>query len=323
MSNLSLGVARGKRDDEFYTSLEDALAEFDAHADAFRGRSVHCDCDDPYESQIVKALLLRFNEYGLERVETSNFSGAYENMRQAGLFDEPDDPHVPWHATVTNVPAGWDGNMEELFDSAGNTLERLQGDGDFASDECRRISRRCGLVVTNPPFSLFSRFVDVMRDLNVDWLALAPLHATQYRNVLPWLVRDRANIGPTRPSRFMTPDGRTARMGNLCWMTTLPYVPAGRRIPLVPYDPDMFPDFDGFDAVCCDTSTSLPDTGRVVGAPISVLTSLDMDRWRIVGTTGRYGRPAGMPAASMKACVDGAERFRRVLIQRRNDGMGA
>ncbi len=52
--NENLHAAREARRDEFYTQLTDIANELRHYAPHFRGKTVLCNCDDPYESDFAK-----------------------------------------------------------------------------------------------------------------------------------------------------------------------------------------------------------------------------------------------------------------------------
>jgi len=54
MANKNLHDAKVAKKDEFYTRIEDIANELKHYRDFFRGKSVLCNCDDPYESNFFK-----------------------------------------------------------------------------------------------------------------------------------------------------------------------------------------------------------------------------------------------------------------------------
>ena len=60
--NSNLASAMGAKQDEFYTQLrtiEDELRHYRKH---FKGKTVLCNCDDPFESNFFKYFALNFNK---------------------------------------------------------------------------------------------------------------------------------------------------------------------------------------------------------------------------------------------------------------------
>ena len=51
-NNSQLGKAKIERKDEFYTQLSDIEAEMRHYKEHFKGKTVFCNCDDPYEKQL-------------------------------------------------------------------------------------------------------------------------------------------------------------------------------------------------------------------------------------------------------------------------------
>ena len=54
MANLKLSKSKIEKNDEFYTRLEDIEKEIVYYKKYFEGKTVFCNCDDPYESNFFK-----------------------------------------------------------------------------------------------------------------------------------------------------------------------------------------------------------------------------------------------------------------------------
>ena len=54
--NADLGAARTAKKDEFYTQLTDIEKEMRYYRKHFQGKTVLCNCDDPFESNFFKAI---------------------------------------------------------------------------------------------------------------------------------------------------------------------------------------------------------------------------------------------------------------------------
>ena len=52
--NTDLGAARTAKKDEFYTQLTDIEKEMRYYRKHFKGKTVLCNCDDPFESNFFK-----------------------------------------------------------------------------------------------------------------------------------------------------------------------------------------------------------------------------------------------------------------------------
>ena len=50
MANKNLNAAKTAKKDEFYTQMSDIERELQHYWAHFRGKTILCNCDDPYES---------------------------------------------------------------------------------------------------------------------------------------------------------------------------------------------------------------------------------------------------------------------------------
>ena len=126
--NENLHRAKREKNDEFYTRYEDIEKEMVHYTEHLKGKAVYCPCDDFRWSNFVKYFKDNFHTLGLKGLVATNY----------------DIGDGPWKYT---------------YDGENETAYRLEGNGDFRSEECTRIKDECDIVITNPPFSLFREFV--------------------------------------------------------------------------------------------------------------------------------------------------------------------
>lgn len=125
--NGNMHQAKKAKNDEFYTLYDDIKTEVEHYKDQLKGLWVYCPCDSE-KSNFWKFFVDNFQEYGLKRV------------------------------TATHYEAG--GTSYRLdYDGVDIVKTPLQGDGDFASEECTAIKDEADIVITNPPFSKFRLFI--------------------------------------------------------------------------------------------------------------------------------------------------------------------
>ena len=74
--NQNLHAAARAKKDEFYTQMEDIANELKHYKEHFRGKTVLCNCDDPYESNFFKYFALNFNALGLRKLIATCFDGS-------------------------------------------------------------------------------------------------------------------------------------------------------------------------------------------------------------------------------------------------------
>lgn len=171
--NTSLNKAKHARSDEFYTSRVDIEEELGHYTEHFRGKTILCNCDDPFKSEFFKYFVLNFNRLGLERLIATCYTDSPKAGRMQPLLvgkDESDKQDCSrrkaYRAIITKVPTNYGDydtvehvDMQSLFLDEGNELTELDGNGDFRSPECEALLYDADIVVTNPPFSLFREYM--------------------------------------------------------------------------------------------------------------------------------------------------------------------
>ena len=69
--NSELSAARRAKKDEFYTQLEDIEKEMENYVDQFKGKSIYCNCDDPFASNFTRYFGMNFESLELKRLVTT------------------------------------------------------------------------------------------------------------------------------------------------------------------------------------------------------------------------------------------------------------
>lgn len=134
-ANANLGAAKAAKNDEFYTQLTDIEKELRHYRKHFKGKTVLCNCDDPFESNFFKYFVLNFNKLKLKKLVTTCYDGS-------AVAEYRNGKAKPYKAVVTSVrDTTGDGGIDmddikELFESGENELTELNGNGDFRSPEC-------------------------------------------------------------------------------------------------------------------------------------------------------------------------------------------
>jgi hypothetical protein len=133
------------------------------NANAFRGKTILMPCDDPEWSNFTKFFAQNFERFGLKKLISTSYapdSKLYKTNYQPTLF-ETNNPQFDKKKTIKN------GKIFTLtHDTSGdgkidvNDLEwtYLKGDGDFKSEEIKKLRDEADIIITNPPFSLFTKF---------------------------------------------------------------------------------------------------------------------------------------------------------------------
>lgn len=146
MSNKILKRAIQKKNDEYYTLKEDVGKIVDSFKEHIKGKFVFCNCDDPLWSNFSKYFREHFDELGLKRLVSIGISGnVYDSVKGDSVF------HID--------------------------------DGSFDGEESLRVLQECDIVITNPPFSLFRKYFDVVYGSGKDFVIVSPNLACRYCNI--------------------------------------------------------------------------------------------------------------------------------------------
>lgn len=320
-----LTAAKMAKKDEFYTQLTDIEKEMRYYRKHFKGKTVFCNCDDPFESNFFKYFTLNFNKLGLKKLTATSYSGSPIAGQQLTIFDVLGggygNGNKPYKAVVTKVyDKTGDGGVDmfdvaELFKSGENELTVLNGNGDFRSDECLALLDETDIVVTNPPFSLFREYVDILMEYNKKFCIIGNVNAITYKEFFPLLKNNKVWIGPSIRSgdrKFYVPDDyplnaagcgvdkngrRFIRVKGVRWYTNLDIKQRHEKMILVKrYDPAIYPKYENYDAIEVGETKNIPcDYSGEMGVPITFLDKFSPDQFEIIG----YSRELATPASEI------------------------
>ncbi len=299
--NTALNRAFMNRKDEFYTMYDDVEKEMILHKDQFFGKTVLCNCDDPFESAFFRFFVINFNKLGLCRListcyRPSSFSKTINTNCNA------------YKAEINKVPkefaAEHDGplDLNILFNIEGNKLNFLAGDGDFRSSECINILKKADIVCTNPPFSLFREYISLLIEYRKSFIILGNMNAVTCKEIFPLFRDNKVWYGDSITSgdrKFFVPDEyplkasgcgiddvgrRYIRVKGVRWFTNLET--PKRRIPLNlgnEYSRARYPQYDNYDAIeVCKTMMIPHNYTGIMGVPITFLDKYCPEQFKIL-----------------------------------------
>jgi hypothetical protein len=224
--------------------------------------------------------------------------------------------------------SGYNGCDSE--DSTGYIHYKLQGNGDFRSQECIDLLKRADIVITNPPFSGFRDFMDILFEYNKKFLIVGTTNAISYRKIFKRFMINEVWFGFNTlkffkvPSHYVTDyqkktnkgykikgDNKFFEMGNIVWFTNIPIKKRNERLLLTrEYISFMYPKYDNFDAVNCDRIKDIPrDYDGMIGVPVTFLFMYSPDQFEIIGVS--HSDQIG------DLFINGKEVFIRVIIKKK------
>lgn len=306
IGNKGLRDAKQNKNDEFYTQLDDIASELKYYKSQFAGKTVLCNCDDPYESDFFKFFALVFNEWGLKKLICTCWNGSPIVQKELLLFDDaPEDEdgrsRVAYKIELTEVKDLNGDGATDLEDVKllleDNKPQRLIGNGDFRCEECIEFLKEADIVVTNPPFSLFREYVSQLIEYDKKFVIIGSKNAIKYKEIFPLIRDNKLWTGHRSFSGGMwfksSYEGKTEKVVDgeklinvpAIWFTNLDHKKRHDFFDLYKhYSPEEYPKYENFDAINVDETTDIPmDYDGVMGVPITFLDKYCPEQFEIIG----------------------------------------
>src|SRR5262249_35601127 len=143
---------------------------------------------------------------GLKKLLCTSYAGSPISGEQlplietAGLRDER-PPREPFKVEISEVSdLNEDGaidllDVEHLLRNDSNVMTPLAGDGDFRREEGIALLEESDIVPTNPPFSLFREYINLLLDHGKSFLVLGDQNHAKYKSMFPHVVANRLWFG--------------------------------------------------------------------------------------------------------------------------------
>lgn len=330
MANEDLQSAKMNPKDEFYTTYELIQDEINAYLEynpnIFKGKTILLPCDDPEWSNFTRFFAQNFENFGLKKListsyayESKNFSQPYQISlfeMTSPKFDEIKSKSKGKIFTLTKEI-----NKLGYIDFADLDWDYLEGDGDFRSEEVKKLRDEADIIITNPPFSLYREFVAwIFENGEKEFLIMGSLNSLTYREIFPLVKNNKMWIGPSISGgdrEFRIPDeyplkasnyrvdeegNKYIRVKGVRWFTNLDH---GRRHePLslmnmkdnlkfnnklikrlkADYDSENYPKYENFNAIETPFTDAIPsDYNGIIGVPISFLDKYNPEQFEIIG----------------------------------------
>lgn len=318
-NNSILYKAKKGKNDEFYTMIDTVEKELVHYKKQLKNKIVLCNCDDPNLSAFWKYLHLNFSEFGLKKLVSTYYN-------EKGV------------AFKTEYTGGDDTDIEKGVKTV------LKGNGDFRSKECLNILDKCDIVITNPPFSLFRDFVDVLMKYKKKFLVLGNMNAVTYKQIFNFIKNNLLWYGVSIHSggtKFYVPKdypittknwakdetGKTyVEVGGVRWFTNL-----GHKFRLSSklflsehYTSEKYPKYDNYNAINVNKVAEIPfDYEGVMGVPITFMDKYNPEQFEILGITASWDKSEEVQSirlpykGPLNASVNGKQLYKRILIRKK------
>lgn len=346
--NKNLNSAARAKKDEFYTRIEDINRELYHYQKFFAGKTVLCNCDDPYESDFFKYFAIRFNDLGLKKLIATCYAGSpivqteldfWGTVNENPTFDK----RTQAIRLDVNEMRDWNGDravdlldVQWLLKNNRNSVTYLNGDGDFRSQECIAALKEADVVVTNPPFSLFREYVAQLIEYDKKFLIIGNVNAITYKEIFPLIMKNKIWLGygfKGMVGFFRSPYEDVAassqhlegmiRNSGVHWFTNIDIVKRHEDILLyMNYSPEQYPHYDNYDAIEVSKTAEIPmDYDGVMGVPITFLDKYNPEQFEILGNSNMFAEPIVIDNKLKKTpgrfYVKGKRMYDRILIRKR------
>lgn len=187
----------------------------------------------------------------------------------------------------------------------------LKGDGDFRSEEIRKLRDEADIIITNPPFSLFREFLTWIVEANKQFLIIGNMNAITYKEVFPLIKENKLWLGNgfhAGNAYFSTPfakdygegvyndDTGLVKFRNVCWFTNIDHGRRHQPLPLMTMEENLkyskhkeikgkktYDKYNNYDAIEVPFTDSIPsDYDGVMGVPISFLDKYSPEQFTII-----------------------------------------
>jgi hypothetical protein len=329
MPNAIQTNAKNSKNDEFYTQYADIEKEISAYLefdpDVFRGKTVLLPCDDPEWSNFTKYFAQNFERFGLKKLISTSYavnSKNYKDGYQPTLF-EINDPQYDKTKTVNNgkiFTLTHDKTGDHKVNVDDLEWHYLEGDGDFRSNEIKKMRNESDIIITNPPFSLFREFLAWIFEAEKQFVIIGNMNAIAYKELFPFLKENKIWLGATNfntgmyfkvPSDFVYADSykfereqngdKVNRVPGVCWFTNFDHGRRHQPLPLMTMADNLkfskhkeikgkksYAVYDNYDAIEVPFTDSIPsDYDGVMGVPITFLDKYNPEQFEILGITQR------------------------------------
>lgn len=256
-SNKALIQAKETKNDEFYTHFSDICAEINMYKEQLKGKIIYLPCDSQ------KSL---FWDYLVRSYAELELRGLYCTFKAK----EGEIALLSQYSGLTQI----------------DTVELIEN-GDFRSAECIQLLDKCDVVITNPPFSLFREFVDLLEKHNKKFLIIGNENAMTSKKIFKMVKENKIWTGYHQVKSFFDENGEEHKFGNICWYTNLDIVYPEKKQQLElteEYLPSKYPKLDNYDARLVNTVKAIPKRYKgILAVPISFLKVYDKEKFEIIG----------------------------------------
>ena len=359
-----LAKAKRNKNDEFYTQYCDIQKEINAYIeynpDVFRDKTVLLPCDDPEWSNFTKFFAQNFENFGLKKLISTSYAinsksvnldnelvkGFYQRTLFEELSDEYDADKTDSQGKIFTLSRG---NADNKYLDINNLVwHYLEGDGDFNSNEVKKLRDEADFIITNPPFSKFREFLAWILEANKKFLIIGHINCITYKEVFPRIKANEIWLGNGMGrwiSGFIVPpdyelygteakineEGQRIVATNSClWLTNIDHGRRHQPLSLMTMEDNIrysrrkevrgkcYQKYDNYDAIEVPFTEAIPsDYDGAMGVPVSFLDKYNPEQFEILGCSYSYASPiCHLAGHDWATTINGINVYKRLFIQK-------
>ncbi len=360
MADKQLRDAKIGKNDEFYTQYVDIQKEVNAYLeydkDVFRDKTVLLPCDDPEWSNFTRFFAQNFERFGLKKLISTSYAMESKKLNEPceiSIFEQKspqfDSKKTRKHGKIFTLTR--DKNSSGRIDIDDLEWKYLKGDGDFRSEEVKKLRDQADIIITNPPFSIYREFIAWLFEREKKFLIIGNVNCITYREVFPLLKENKMWLGVSIHSgdrEFRVPNSyplaaagyRIDEQGNkyirvkgVRWFTNLDHGRRHQPMSLMTIEDNLkfskhkelkengYQKYDNYDAIDVPYTDAIPsDYDDAMGVPVTFLDKYCPEQFDIIDGIGRYSMLTGPTPETQGAYltkVKGQPRYARIIIKRK------
>jgi len=324
MPTKKLTESKNAKNDEFYTQFSEIQREINAYVEynpeVFKDKTILLPCDDPEWSNFTKFFAQNFERFGLKKLISTSYAidckiKKYKLPYQLTLF-ESESPKFDETKSKKNgkiFTLDRDKNKSGKIDIDDLEWDYLDGDGDFKSEEVKKLRDEADIIITNPPFSLFREFVSWIFEAKKQFIIMGNKNAISYREIFPYLMNNEMWVGSSslNGGRWMImPDGidvesKSAKkneygqtlvnIAGVCWFTNVEHGKRHQPLQLMTMEDNLrfskhkeikekgYVKYDNYNAIDIPFVDAIPnDYSGIMGVPITFMDKYNPEQFKIL-----------------------------------------
>lgn len=198
----------------------------------------------------------------------------------------------------------------------------LKGDGDFRSDEIRKLRDEADIIITNPPFSLFREFLGWIFEAGKQFVVIGSMNSITYKDVFPLIMKNELWLGngfqagnayfrPLAEREYATgvydKDTHLVKFRNVVWFTNVDHGRRHEPLSLMSEADNKkfsshkevrgvgYSKYDNYNAIEVPYTDAIPKNyPGIMGVPISFLSKYNPEQFEIFGITKTWDDGSGL-----------------------------